>query len=585
LREGGSAIRLETDRGRDHKDDRIRISWRNYLLISVWQGGPDTYHDVSPPCLQWQRSVKKPSASPSLPSSHPRPTVSAEVELKLLASPAAIERIRAATVIRQHARNRGVVRRLEAVYYDTPDRALSRLRSSLRVRRNGRRYVQTLKIDCAEQSPFARRQWETPVDTQVPDLRHVPAKIDALLSNLDKDSLTPVFATKIRRHAQRLTFNGAEIEIAFDEGMVEVGERQEPLVEIELELKAGETCALYDVGMQLLDVAPFRISTLSKADQGYALAFDVVPQAMKAEDSNISAKLCVDDAIAMLMSAAQKHLLANQAIVEDGRDPEGVHQTRVALRRLRTVCSLLRKEVPSPAFHAFGCEAKWLMQVLGPARDWDVFVTTTLARLEKACAPDVDFAGLRRAAEPHRVASYAALREALIEPRYTRFQLSLRRWIERRNWRTEVPSYVLETLAEPVSALAGRVLTRLHCKALREGAHFERLQIQERHDLRITLKKLRYAAEFFRPIFAQHPSAKRYVAQLSKLQDALGYANDSAATRSLLVSVTEQAEATPDIHQAVGALIGWSARDRLAVPKILRRRWRKFKTATEFWRD
>jgi triphosphatase len=156
----------------------------------------------------------------------------------------------------------------------------------------------------------------------------------------------------------------------------------------------------------LHDVAPFRISTLSKADQGYALAFHAVPQATKADDSNISAKLCVDDAIAMLMSAAQKHLLANQAIVEDGRDPEGVHQTRVALRRLRTVCSLLRKEVPSPAFHAFGCEAKWLVQALRPARDWDVFVTTTLARLEKACAPDIDFAGSRRAAEPHRVASY-----------------------------------------------------------------------------------------------------------------------------------------------------------------------------------
>jgi CHAD domain-containing protein len=115
-------------------------------------------------------------------------------------------------------------------------------------------------------------------------------------------------------------------------------------------------------------------------------------------------------------------------------------------------------------------------QVLGPARDWDVFVTTTLARLEKACTPDIDFTGLRRAAEPHRIASYAALREALMEPRYTRFQLSLRRWIERRDWRTEIPSEVLETLTEPVSALAGRVLTRLHCKALREGARFERLQ-------------------------------------------------------------------------------------------------------------
>src|SRR5215475_2827130 len=123
--------------------------------------------------------MKKPSASlaraSSSPNSPPHPTVPAEVELKLLASPAAIERIRAATVIAQHARNRGVVRRLEAVYYDTPDLALSRLRSSLRVRRNGTRFVQTLKVPCAEQSPFARQQWEMRVDTPVPDLTRLPA--------------------------------------------------------------------------------------------------------------------------------------------------------------------------------------------------------------------------------------------------------------------------------------------------------------------------------------------------------------------------------------------------------------------------
>src|SRR6516165_860309 len=519
---------------------------------------------------------------PVSPSHSSRPHASAHpvVELKLLASPEAIDRIRGAPVIVRHARNRGVVRRLETVYYDTPDRALSRQRSSLCVRRNGTRYVQTLKLAGADQSTFARQRLETPIDNPAPDLTRLPAEINATLGELAQHGLAQVFATKFRRHVQRLAFDGSEVEIAFDEGTVEAGEHRQPLIEIELELKLGDSSALYDVGLQLLDLAPLQLGTLSKADRGYALAFDAVPQVTKAENSAISAKHCIDDVIAMVMSASQQHLLANQAILEYGRDPEGVHQTRVALRRLRTACSLLRKEVPTPAFQAFGSEAKWLMHMLGPARDWDVFVTTTLARLEEACASDVDFTGLRRAAEPHRIASYTVLREALMDPRYTRFQLSLRRWIERRNWRTEVPIQALETLTEPVSALAGRVLTRLHCKALREGAHFERLRIEERHDLRITLKKLRYAAEFFLPIFARHPSAKYYVAQLSKLQDALGHANDSAATRSLLVSLTEQAEVTPDVHRAVGALMGWSVRDRLAVAKSLRRHWRKFKRAS-----
>ena len=96
------------------------------------------------------------------------------------------------------------------------------------------------------------------------------------------------------------------------------------------------------------------------------------------------------------------------------------------------------------------------MQALSPARDWDVFTTTTLARLERACASEVNFDGLRRAAQPHRSASYALLRAALTDPRYTRFQLSLRRWTERRGWGTEVASEALGTLTEPASELAVR---------------------------------------------------------------------------------------------------------------------------------
>ena len=92
--------------------------------------------------------------------------------------------IRAASVIVQHARNRGVVRRFDTVYYDTTDLALSRGRSSLRVRRNGTRYVQTLKLARADQAPFVRQRWETPVDTPAPDLTRLPAEITASLGEL-----------------------------------------------------------------------------------------------------------------------------------------------------------------------------------------------------------------------------------------------------------------------------------------------------------------------------------------------------------------------------------------------------------------
>ena len=86
---------------------------------------------------------------------------------------------------------------------------------------------------------------------------------------------------------------------------------------------------------------------------------------------------------------------------------------RVALRRLRTACSLLYRALGSPKLLAFSAEAKWFASLLGAARDWDVFMTKSLSKPSAAIRSEVDFNGLRLAAEPHRLGAYAALRDAL----------------------------------------------------------------------------------------------------------------------------------------------------------------------------
>src|SRR5258706_11627798 len=75
-----------------------------------------------------------------------RPGEQAEIELKLLAPHRTLEKLREAPVIVQHARNRGAFRRLETVYYDTPERLLFQHGMSLRVRRSGKHFIQTLKL-------------------------------------------------------------------------------------------------------------------------------------------------------------------------------------------------------------------------------------------------------------------------------------------------------------------------------------------------------------------------------------------------------------------------------------------------------
>ena len=253
---------------------------------------------------------------------------------------------------------------------------------------------------------------------------------------------------------------------------------------------------------------------------------------------------------------------------------------RIALRRLRTICALFRRDIPSPAFQAVNSEARWLMQQLGPARDWDVFAETTVTRLVTA-APDVDLVGLREAVEQQRKSSYGALQTVLADPRCSRFLLSLGHMVERRGWRNEIDSEALAVLSQPMPTLADKILTRLHRKALKRGAHFRQLNTDAQHDLRIDLKKLRYAAEFFLPLYAAHAPAKRYVKRLARLQASLGRARDIASTRILLDAIRQDDQ--PALYLAIGAVAGWQARDQIAMAKTLRKRWRRFKATPAFW--
>jgi inorganic triphosphatase YgiF len=452
---------------------------------------------------------------------------------------------------------------------------------SLRVRRSGKHFMQTLKLLPDIGRPLARRQWETPVDGITPDLARLPAaEIGDPVPTLAHDGLVPVFATKVRRHARQLDLPDASVEIVFDEGTIEAGTRHEVLSEIEIELKSGNAGVLFDLGMQLLDAAPLQVGTRSKAERGYALAFDVVQPAAKAEPVDITAAHAVDNVIALLVGACWHHLLNNHAVAKGGTDPEGVHQMRVALRRLRTICALFRREIPSPSFEAINSEARWLMHQLGPTRDWDVFASTSVSRLATA-APEVDLGGLRAAVEQQRTSSYAALQAVLADPRCSRVLLSLGHWVERRGWRNEIDSDALAVLSQPMPTLADKILVRLHRKALKRGAHFRQLDIDAQHNLRIDLKKLRYAAEFFLPLYATHAPAKRYVARLARLQNSLGRARDIASTRTLLDAIRQDDQ--PALNLAIGAMTGWRARDQIAVVKTLRKRWRRFKATPVFW--
>lgn len=508
----------------------------------------------------------------------------AEIELKLLVAPELLAGLDQAPPIVSHARNNGTVRHLKAVYFDTPGRALYRAGFTLRVRQSGKRFLQTVKTLAEESGELFRRgEWESPVAAMAPEL---PALLPLVGTDLHEvlghEPLRPVFTTQVRRHLRLLELPAGLVEVAFDHGVITAGDRTAEISEIELELKRGDRAALYDIALPLGDLAAVRPSTLSKAQRGFALAFDLPPEVHKAGRPALAPDMSVDDAFAAILQSALAQLFANEPAAADGRDPEGVHQMRVALRRLRSALALLRRLAPSPAIESFRADAQWLASSLGEARNWDVFLTETVAETVEGCGTIDGFDALRAVAERHRAAGYAAARRALADRRAWRLALALGAWIEARGWRGDVTSGDLAVLAGPVVTVAERALARQHRKVLRRGRHFKQLTPEARHELRLAVKRLRYTVDFFLSVFGDRRPVRRYAHALATFQAELGCYNDMATTRQLIGQFA--VDAMPgDARQALGAVAGWQARAVVGAEADLRAAWRAFRHAPPPW--
>jgi triphosphatase len=514
--------------------------------------------------------------------SSPLPLHSLERELKLLAPAGVLARLQASAFMRERGASKGTVRRLESVYFDTQDHRLNRSGLTLRVRRVGKQFIQTVKLEAVD-NPLVRGQWETPVATLAPDLDQLPSdQIGEPFSRLRADDLKPIFTTRIRRRLHIVKTAEAIVEVAFDDGSIEADGRSELISEVELELRQGELASLYDLGLLFVGAAPLRLGTQSKSERGYALALGGSKSAHKALPMALASDANVDDGIAALLAGCQRHLVANLPVAAEGADIGGVHQARVALRRLRTALSLLRKEFPSPLLRALASDAKALASLLGPARNWDVFVHETVATLQDNGSIDLDFGSLARASVPFQRSSYEDLRAALSAQETNRFFLTLGMVIERRSWRNDLSSEGLSTLTAPMVEVADRALARLHRRALNQGRQFRKLEPDQRHELRLTLKNLRYAVEFFLPLYTGPSQKKPYLKRLARLQETLGAENDIATTRPLLQELKPNLTTSGE-HVALGAILGWQARYQLDTSGDLLGHWEDFKQAQPFW--
>src|ERR1700738_1698025 len=181
--------------------------------------------------------------------------------------------------------------------------------------------------------------------------------------------------------------------------------------------------------------------------------------------------------------------------------------------------------------------------------------------------------------EGRRLAAYAIAQEVIDDPSTTRFVLKLRAFLARRAWRNALCGAELLRLTEPARPFAGETLERLHTRAFKRGRRLSQKPPEERHEVRVALKNIRYAAEFFSFFFS---GARPYIRAVAQLQDGLGAFNDAASAPHVLRDV--EAAAGLQAAKAAGIVLGWCGRGTVIADDNLRKAWKSFTRARPFWR-
>jgi adenylate cyclase len=472
-----------------------------------------------------------------------------EIELKLALPMTAHRLFLRHPLLRQAARKQ--TWRLTNLYQDTPALELRQRGIAMRLRAKGRFWLQTVK--CAGDRAgglSARPEWETPYGGQL-DFSAIddPAVRDWLTRPKIAGRLAPLFETNFQRSAW--TFErprGTRIELALDRGCIIAGGQREAISEVEIELLAGDPADLFALARELAERVPLFPAPLSKADRGYRL-FNRQPVApVRAPTIPLSADDTPVAALRAIALACLDHLQRNREGAVAGEDPEYIHQMRIAVRRLRAALHLFGPLLPEGFAAPLLSLLREPMARLGAARDHDVLLDEIIVPVRDALPDEPRIAALaeRIVARRNRVRDSA--RDDLGSVKHGQFLLDLLAMLHGLD-----PKFCIRGTAVDLAEFARERLRSQRRQVRRRAARARHDAPETLHALRIGVKRLRYALEFFAPLAAKKPM-RRLLSRLTALQDTLGQINDLANAGAVLMDCAGD---QPRLREAVMLIGGW----------------------------
>ena len=338
-------------------------------------------------------------------------------------------------------------------------------------------------------------------------------------------------------------------------------------------------------------MAPLDRKAPSITASATGLSLKSAARAVKARAAFLPTSVTADDAFRLTLQQCKWHVVANVPAVLEAHDTEGVHQLRVALRRLRVALAAFGEEFRTAPMEALRMRAQILAQGLAPARDLDVFTDELFEPAARANGSVEAFAVLRERASAARREAWADAVREVSGLAFRTFLHDLGEAIDERLWyegpRGPAHATGLVAFEQPAITLANQVLNHRLKVAKKRARKLESLSEAERHRLRIALKKLRYTAEFFASLYPVD-SVSPFVKRLSQMQDVLGLLQDVAVARKILAHLIEEppeerSGPRADLSFAAGIVYGWHLDRAANAWRDAVSRWKRFAKAEPFW--
>jgi CHAD domain-containing protein len=314
---------------------------------------------------------------------------------------------------------------------------------------------------------------------------------------------------------------------------------------------------------------------------------DLQALAVNKRPLHISREMSLEDAYRVTVLECLAHVASNVGAVTRSRDVEGLHQLRVGLRRLAVAFAAFGDDFRTPALRELQERTKTFSSAIAHARDLDVFAEDLLGPPEVA-AGDEAFVMLRERLNRARSEAWDQTVERVSSVEFAELLDDVALAAQSRTWASAAGIDLKSRIAvrAPVKSVAPRMLDEHLIKARKRGRHVKDLDARDCHRLRISLKKLRYAAEFYGPLYKKK-KVKKYVAKIKELQELLGALNDVAQVRATLSQLTLDENLSPrmqaDLCFASGIVNGWHCARAVQLGGKALKRWDKFKHIEPFW--